>query len=77
MTAGVGEGDDAPTRTLSARLRRACPTVEIFVDDALTAMGRSVRALSERASRVVCFPASVVLERAGWRATAIAATKVA
>lgn len=55
LTASIGEGHDAPTRTLSVQLRRECPDVEIFIDDALAVMGRSVRAASESAPRVVFF----------------------
>jgi len=55
LTASVGEGHDAPTRTLAAQLRRECPEVEVIVEDGLAAMGWAVRAVSERAPRVVFF----------------------
>ena len=55
LTASVGEGHDAPTRTLTAQLRRECPDVEVIVEDGLAAMGWAVRAVSERASRAVFF----------------------
>jgi UDP-N-acetylglucosamine:LPS N-acetylglucosamine transferase len=55
LTASVGEGHDAPTRTLSEQLRGERPDVEIVVADGLRHMGRAVRALSERAPRVVFF----------------------
>jgi len=55
LTASVGEGHDAPTRTLSEQLRRECPEVEIVVADGLRHMGRSVRMVSESAPRIVFF----------------------
>ena len=55
FTASVGEGHDAPTRTLSEQLRRECPDVEVMVEDGLALMGRAVRGVSENASRVVFF----------------------
>ena len=55
LTASVGEGHDAPTRTLSAQLRRECPDVEILAEDALAVMGRTVRVFSERAPRIMFF----------------------
>ena len=55
LTASVGEGHDAPARTLSAQLRQECPEVEISVVDGLSVMGRSVRVMSERAARIVFF----------------------
>ncbi len=55
LTATVGEGHDAPARTLSAQLRQECPEVEISVVDGLSVMGRSVRVTSESAARIVFF----------------------
>jgi processive 1,2-diacylglycerol beta-glucosyltransferase len=55
LTASVGEGHDAPARTLSEQLRGERPDVEIVVVDGLRHMGRAVRALSESAPRVVFF----------------------
>jgi len=55
LTASIGEGHDAPTRTLSAQLRQECPAVEISVVDALSVMGRSVRITSEGGARLVFF----------------------
>jgi UDP-N-acetylglucosamine:LPS N-acetylglucosamine transferase len=55
LTGGIGEGHDAPTRTLSAQLRRECPGVDVVVEDGLAVMGRAVRAASERASRFLFF----------------------
>jgi processive 1,2-diacylglycerol beta-glucosyltransferase len=55
LTASVGEGHDAPTGTLSEQLRRERPDVEIVVADGLRHMGRTVRAISESAPRVVFF----------------------
>jgi len=55
LTASVGEGHDAPTRTLAEQLRRVRPDVEIVVADGLRHMGRAVRAVSESAPRVVFF----------------------
>ncbi len=55
MTASVGEGHDAPARTLADQLRGECPGVEIFVEDGLAVMGRVIRGLSLSAPRVVFF----------------------
>jgi UDP-N-acetylglucosamine:LPS N-acetylglucosamine transferase len=55
LTASIGEGHDAPTRTLSDQLRSECPDVDITVEDGLAVMGRAVRAMSESAPRVVFF----------------------
>jgi len=55
LTASVGEGHDAPTRTLSDQLRRERPDAWIEVRDALQVMGRVVRATCENAPRVVFF----------------------
>ena len=55
LTASVGEGHDAPTRTLSAQLLQECPDVELAVVDGLSVMGRSVRVTSESAARIVFF----------------------
>jgi processive 1,2-diacylglycerol beta-glucosyltransferase len=55
LTASVGEGHDAPARTLSAQLREESPAVEILVEDGLSFMGRSVRTISETAPRIVFF----------------------
>jgi processive 1,2-diacylglycerol beta-glucosyltransferase len=55
LTASVGEGHDAPTRTLSRQLRSECPEVEIMVEDGLEYLGRIVHLLSARAASVVFF----------------------
>jgi hypothetical protein len=55
LTASVGEGHDAPTRTLSDQLREECPDVEIHVEDGLDFMGGAVRVATERAARTVFF----------------------
>lgn len=51
----MGEGHDAPTRTLAAQLRRERPDVDVIVEDGLAVMGRAVRTVSERAPRLVFF----------------------
>lgn len=56
LSASVGEGHDRPAQTLAAQLRdenRA--DVEIVIEDCLAAMGRSVRAVSEDAARLVFY----------------------
>jgi processive 1,2-diacylglycerol beta-glucosyltransferase len=55
LTAGIGEGHDAPTRTLSAQLRHECPGADVVVEDGLAVMGRAVRAASAEASRFLFF----------------------
>lgn len=57
LTASIGEGHDAPTRTLSAQLREECPDVEISVVDGLSVMGRSVRVANENAARIIFYRA--------------------
>ena len=66
LTASVGEGHDAPTRTLSAQLRRECPEVEILVEDGLRHMGGAVRHASETAPRVVFLRGGWIWDAAYW-----------
>ena len=55
LTASVGEGHDAPARTLAAQLREEEPAVEVAVVDGLAPLGRAVVAVSESAPRVVFY----------------------
>jgi processive 1,2-diacylglycerol beta-glucosyltransferase len=56
LSASVGEGHDRPAQTLAAQLRdEHGDDVEIVIEDCLAAMGRSVRAVSEDAARLVFY----------------------
>ena len=56
LSASVGEGHDRPAQTLAAQLRdENGDGVEIVIEDCLAAMGRSVRAVSEDAARLVFY----------------------
>ena len=66
LTASVGEGHDAPTRTLSAQLRRECPEVDVLVEDGLQHMGGAVRHASETAPRVVFLRGGWIWDAAYW-----------
>src|SRR5262245_32259797 len=52
LTASVGEGHDRPAETLSDQLHQEEPGVDVVIADGLTAMGRTVAAVSESAPRV-------------------------
>jgi UDP-N-acetylglucosamine:LPS N-acetylglucosamine transferase len=55
LTASVGEGHDAPARRLAAQLRRERPDAEVFTEDCMPAMGKTVSAISESGAKVVFF----------------------
>ena len=55
LSASVGDGHDRPAQTLAAQLREEHEDVEVVIEDCLAAMGRSVRAVSESAPRVVFY----------------------
>ncbi|HEY4348560.1 MAG TPA: glycosyltransferase [Gaiellaceae bacterium] len=55
LTASVGEGHDAPARRLARQLQVERPGVEVFTEDCLPAMGKTVSTLSEGGARVVFF----------------------
>jgi processive 1,2-diacylglycerol beta-glucosyltransferase len=66
LTASVGAGHDRPAETLAAQLRAERPGVEILVEDALAAMGRTVAAISEDAARVVFYRFQWVWDLGFW-----------
>ncbi len=66
LTASVGEGHDLPARTLAAQLRVEAPETEVVISDSLVPMGRVVRAVSERAPRVVFYRGQWIWDAAFW-----------
>jgi processive 1,2-diacylglycerol beta-glucosyltransferase len=56
LSASIGEGHDRPAQTLAAQLRdENGDRVEIVIEDSLTALGRSVRAVSEDGAKIVFY----------------------
>jgi UDP-N-acetylglucosamine:LPS N-acetylglucosamine transferase len=66
LTASVGEGHDLPARTLADQLRAECPDAEVVTEDALVAMGRFVRWMSEDSATIVFYRFQFLWDVAFW-----------